>query len=81
MENYKSQEEKDAMEYMKSHGVRNISVIGEKTMSPLALIKFMDDTEEFIRFSNEEIQNMIGETNLLNWTYILNKSEKLKNKL
>ena len=41
----------------------------------------MDDTEEFIRFSNEEIQNMIGETNLLNWTYILNKSEKLKNKL
>ena len=41
MENYESIEEKDAMEYMKSHGVRNISVIGEKTMSPLALIKWM----------------------------------------
>jgi hypothetical protein len=35
-------------------------------------------TEEYIRFTNEEIQNMIGDSNLINWTYILNKSEKLK---
>lgn len=80
MRKYESQEEKEAMEFMKSHGVKSISVIGEKTMSPLALIKFMDSTEEFIRFTNEEIQSMIGESNLLNWTFILSKSEKLKNK-
>jgi len=84
LEEHRNQEqtpdEKEFSEYMKSIGVRNISIIAEKTMAPLALITFIDKTEEYIRFSNEEIQNMIDDKNLIKWTYILSRSERLKNK-
>lgn len=73
-----TQEEKEFSEYLKSIGIKNISLIGEKTMLPRLLINFNDDTMETYTFSNEEAQYLKNMENF-DWKYCLNKSERLKN--